>query len=115
MGMSLTVYVGPYLIVPKHSGFPVDWMKWDTIVCDGRGEAGSDEKDLILIPNCKLDGIERTMQFERHGEQDIVQISPATIVRESAAFSRLASEIFKWCDSHEVEIHEAWGVVPHWG
>ncbi len=92
MGMDLTVYIGPYLSVPKDSGF--DWMKWDSVVCDGRGEAGVDEPNL--------------------SEQQMAQINPATIVKETAAFSRLASEVIQWCDNRGIEIHEAWGVVPCW-
>ena len=112
MGMDLTVYVGPYLSVPRDSGF--DWMLWDSVVCDGRGEAGVGEPDLILIPNRKLEGIEREMHVDRHGEQQMAQINPATIVKETAAFSRLASEVIQWCDNRGIEISEAWGVVPRW-
>lgn len=42
MGMHMTVYVGPYLIIPRSSGF--DWYEFDSIVCEGRGEAGVDER-----------------------------------------------------------------------
>ena len=112
MGIDLTVYVGPYLIVSKDSGF--DWTEWDSVVCDGRGEAGVGEPNLILIPNRKLDGIERELRVDRHGEQQMAQINPAIIVRETAAFSRLASEVIQWCDDREIEIHEAWGIVPCW-
>lgn len=112
MGMNLTVYVGPYLSVPKDSGF--DWMLWDSVVCDGRGEAGDGEPNLILIPNRKLEGVERAMSVDLHGTHPITQINPAAIVKESAAFSRLASEVIQWCDNHGIEIHEAWGVVPCW-
>ena len=112
MGMDLTVYVGPYFIVPKAGDFP--WMDWDTVICDGRGEAGVDEPDLILIPNRKLDGIERQMHVDRHGEQQLSQINPATIVKETAAFVRLADEVIRYCDDRGIEIKEAWGVVPCW-
>lgn len=112
MSMNLTVYVGPYLIVPKSSVF--DWMLWDSVVSDGRGEAGVGEPYLILIPNQKLEGVTRCLTVDRHGEQQMAQISPAAIVRESDAFALLASEVIQWCDSHGVEVHEAWGVVPRW-
>ena len=110
MGMSLTTYIGPYIIVPK--GF--DWYQWDSIVCDGRMEAGTDDKETILIPNQKLEGVERSMHVDRTGEQQLQQINPAMIVRETAAFSRLAKPVWDWCDERDIEIHEAWGVVPCW-
>jgi hypothetical protein len=110
MGMDLTTYIGPYLIVPK--GF--DWCEWDNIVCDGRGEAGVGEDRVILVPNQKLEGVTRSMRVDRTGEQEQTQINPAMIVRETAAFVRLAKPVIDWCDERDIEIHEAWGIVPCW-
>lgn len=112
MGISLTVYIGPYFIIPKDSGF--DWYDWDAFVCDGRGEAGVGESDLILIPNRDLDGIDRDMHVDRLGQQQVVNINPATIVRECGAFARMAGEVIKHCDDHGIEIRQAWGIVPCW-
>jgi len=112
MSMNWSVYIGPYLTVPRDSGF--DWMLWDSLVCDGRGESGVNEPNLILIPNSKLEGVERIMNIDCYAEHKISQINPATIVKESAAFSRLVTNIIKWFDSREIEIHEAWGVVSCW-
>jgi hypothetical protein len=111
MSMDLTVYVGPYLIVPKGV---FDLCDWENIVREGRGEDGVDESNWILIPNKKLDGIERSMTVDRHGDQEMAQINPATIVRETAAFSRLAIGLICWCDDRGIEVREAWGVVPCW-
>jgi|GEM_PF-2880209 len=110
MGMNLSVYVGPYFIIAKESCFR--WMDWENVLCDGRGEAGVDESDLILIPNRKLDGVERPMHID--GEQGTIQINPAMIVKETAAFVRLADEVIRHCDDRLIEIREAWGVVPCW-
>ena len=112
MGMDLTVYVGPFFIVAKSSGF--DWMEWEPVLCDGRGESDCDEPDWILIPNKKLVGIEREMRIDRHGEQQMAHINPATIVKETAAFVRLAKEVIRYCDDRGIQIKEAWGVVPCW-
>lgn len=112
MGMHMTVYVGPYLIVPRSSG--LDWYEFDSIVCEGRGEAGVDEQDLILIPNQSLDGVDRNMVVDAHGEQDVAQIDPADIVKEKAAFGRLAGAVFQRAKNQGFEVREAWGVVPCW-
>ncbi len=111
MGMHMTVYVGPYLIVPRGT---LDWYEFDSIVCEGRGEAGTEEDDLILIPNQRLEGVERNMVTDAQGEQDVVQIDPATIVKEKAAFARLASAVFRRAEVAGFEVREAWGVVPCW-
>ena len=110
MSVKFSVYIGPYLIVPKLSGFDID--AWSAIVRDGRGATDSDESDWILIPDCKPDGVKRQMQFHQDTECNVESINPATIVREMAAFSRLTSELVQWCDDHSIEAHEVWGVVP---
>jgi hypothetical protein len=112
MNMTFSVYVGPYLIVPKRSSF--DWITWKAIVRDGRCEDGLNEKKWILIPNRKMDGIDRQMTFDQHVDCKITSINPATIVQEMAAFSRLTSDLVQWCDDRNIEVHEAWGVVPCW-
>lgn len=111
MGCRLITYVGPYLMLPKD----FEWYDFDSIVSDGRGESGDDDAFCCLIPNQKLEGIEREMSVDPHGGgQDVAHINPATIVRESAALSRLAAPLFKYCDENDIEISEAWGVVPQW-
>lgn len=110
MGMSLTTYVGPYLIVPR--GF--EWWKFDNIVADGRGEAGVGENVVILVPNQELEGVTRPMRVDRTGDQEMCQINPAMIVRETSAFIRLAKPVLQYCDDYGIEIQEGWGVVPCW-
>jgi len=110
MGMSFTTYVGPYLTVPR--GF--DWWEFEDIIVDGRGEAGVGEDVMVLVPNKKLEGVERSMRVDRTGEQEMCQINPETIVKETVALVRLAEPVFKYCDDYDIEIHEGWGVVPRW-
>jgi hypothetical protein len=110
--MTFSVYVGPYLIVPKCSSF--DWITWKAIVRDGRCEDDLNEKKWILIPSRKMDGIDRQMTFERHVYCKITSINPATIVQEMTSFSRLTSDLVQWCDDRNIDVHEAWGVVPCW-
>lgn len=111
MGMHLTTYVGPYLTAPKN----FEWRDWDSVVCDGRMEAGTSDDALYLVPNQKVPGIDREMRVDPHGEQQVAQISLATIVRDMEAFTRLASDFINHCDEKGVKICLAWGVVPCWG
>lgn len=110
MSGELSVYIGPYLVLPKD----FDWEDFESIVTEGRGEYGIDDEKLTLVPNRDLPGISREMTIERTGEQQFSQINPATIVRETAALSKLASPIFDYCDENDIEIMEAWGIVPRW-
>jgi hypothetical protein len=110
--MDYSIYVGPYLTIVNPKGF--DWMDWADTVCDGQMEAG-DKKTLTLIPNVKLEGVDRQMRFGRHeGADAVVQINPAMIVKETGAFSKLVQPIEDWCDDNGVECRLAWGVVPCW-
>ena len=111
MSAQYSVYVGPYLILPN--GF--DWTPWENVVAPGRGEADYEDENLILIPSQKLRDVDRTMAFDRYGDSDnVVQINPAMLVREAARFQELAADLWKFCDDRDIEIHEAWGVVPCW-
>lgn len=110
MSIDYSVYVGPYLILP--SGF--EWWKWESVVAEGRGMAGVDEDSLILVPNQKLDGVQRQLRFDRHEEGTAVHINPAMLVRESARFAKLTAELRKHLEEEGIEYHEAWGIVPSW-
>lgn len=108
--MNLTTYIGPFITVPR--GF--DWWKFDDIIAEGRGEAGVGDAEMVLIPNQKLEGVDRSMRVDRTGDQEMCQINPAMIVKETAAFMRLAKPLIKYCDDCEIEIREGWGIVPCW-
>jgi len=110
MSMNLSVYVGPYLILPK--GF--DWWDWDSIVVDGRGEAGVDEAFVILIPNRKLDGVTRELSIDKYDEHTATAISEATIGAEKTVFHALAQPIFDYCKTRGIDIRLTWGIVPCW-
>ena len=110
MGIQLTTYVGPYYTVPKD----FDWSEWESVVFDGRGQAGAGDDRLILIHNRKLPGVGRVMTVDPHGEQQVAQITPATIVFETAAFGRMAEDFIQHCWDYGIDLHDAWGVVPCW-
>lgn len=112
MGMSLDIYVGPYMKVNRSSGF--DWTKWEDCICNGRGEFGVGESDWILIPNQKLEGVERQMLFDRMDSGVVWSIGPSDILREIDAFSSLASGAIRWCYENGAEWSRAWGIVPSW-
>ena len=113
MSMNLTVYVGPYLVVPKTFDL-TDVENADVLVEDGRCEAGTDDAELYLIPNVKIDGIDRQTSFDKYGEDPVVQINPATLVRECRLFRKHVETIVAYLDEHEIEFFEGWGVVPCW-
>lgn len=111
MGMNYKVYIGPYFVLSKEDKFP--WINWDSIVFEGRGESGVNENELILIPNQKLEGIEREMNFDLDCDS-IVEISPEEIDNEISAFVNLANEIIIYCNEKSIEIKRKWGIVPSW-
>ena len=110
MSIRLTTYVCPYYTAPRDFA----WYEWDHVICDGRMEAGHDDERLILIPNRKLPGIDREMTVDPLGEQELVQINLAMIVREKAAFARMTADLIDYCEDNNIEISETWGVVPCW-
>lgn len=111
MGMELSIYFGPFITTAKD----FEWERWESLVIDGRMEAGIDDDCLILIPNAPLEGITRSMEISRTGgEFGVCRCTPAMIVREQAAFARLAAPIWKHCDENDITIYEGWGIVPCW-
>ena len=114
MGMDFSFYVGPYISVKKDSGF--DWLPWESLVRDGRGEWSVCEYEWILIPNRRLQltlgGSTRALVFSCGYEMQLEQINPAMIVRESSAFSRELKELISFLDDRDIDYVQAWGVVP---
>jgi len=110
MGIRLTTYIGPYLDAPRE----FDYMPWDHLVQDGRCEADPNGDRWILIPNTPVAGITRDMVIDRHGGQEMAQITPALIARECGAFTRHCKPMLDYCEEHVVAIHGHWGVVPCW-
>jgi hypothetical protein len=109
VSIQLSVYVGPYFVVPK--GF--DWFKFESLVCEGRGEVGS-EDEMILVPNCNLPGVSRQMRFSRDDETPVVAITPMAIARECNAFATAAIAVVNYCNRKQIDITTRWGVVPCW-
>lgn len=113
MSMHLTVYVGPYLVVPKNSKFNLD--DWCEAFCSGRGESGYTEDGWYLIPNRDVDGIDRVMSFDRYSDNDTVtSIDLGAQVYEMSAMRQLAAKLIAWCNENNVPFRVEWGVVPGW-
>jgi len=110
MSMQLTIYVGPYLVLPKD----FYWCDWAHLVTDGRFEAGTDDEYLYLVPNVPLPGISRQLRFERSADTPVVRITEATISREMEAMHKLADPLLVHCQVKNVPIRLYWGVVPCW-
>lgn len=109
--MELSVYFGPF--ITTHKDF--EWERWDSLVQDGRMEAGHEDDVRILIPAVAIPGISRPMEISRTGgEFGICRCTPAMIVREQAAFAKMADPIWKYCDENDITIYEGWGMIPCW-
>lgn len=111
MSMSFSYYVGPYLIISRDVDF--DFEKWESLLTDGRGEAGVQEEIRILIPNYKFD---RISHFHQWGEEDeVISVTPDMLEKEKAAFSEKAADFLKECAANNIDVQEGWGVVPYFG
>jgi len=98
-------YIGPYI----HLRSDFDYRPWDGIVVNARGHLWQHGDPLILIPRHPLDTISRSF----YCGVDLVQINPASIVRESGALWRLASELLDSIDDDDDYVSGiAWGIVP---
>lgn len=106
MGISLSVYVGPYLKCSPSIGHDCDNL-YDLI---GNGECVGDFD--LLGPNITMPEIQRQLKFARHQGNAVTPID--SIVREMALFeSQFAHDIREIRgDYHSVEV--CWGVVPGW-
>lgn len=110
MGMHQTIYVGPYMTVP--SSF--DWHKWESFVCDGLMEARKREEPHTLIPNRKLEGIDRKTLFERDDEGGVVRIDYVRIPTEAGAFMEFIQPLIEHLRENGIEFSIGWGVVQGW-
>jgi len=98
-------YIGPYIQLPPD----FDYRPWDAIVVNARGHLWQHGDPLILIPRHPLDTISRSF----YCGDDVVQINPATIVRESGAFWRLIDGLLDATnDDDDTYWAIAWGFVP---
>ena len=111
MSMNLTVYVGPYLVVERGA---FDWYDFAEFVIDGRMEAAGESEDLFLIPNRKLDGIERQMSWDRHSECPVAEIQAQIRAAERLEFMWLAAPVIQHCKQADIPCRVCWGVVPRW-
>ena len=111
MGMSMSVYVGPYLVLPKD----FDWWPFDEIVTCGRGESSMHDSNLILIPNRELENDERPKHFHKNGDnQDIVRLLSLTAEIEVKLLAELAKPLVDHCIENGVSFHYEFGIVPSW-
>lgn len=108
MSMNLTVYVGPYLVVPRSANIDLGDFY---VVCDGRGEAGVGENDRYLIPNGQF--VMREVQFS-HGDRpnNVTSIDLGAQVYEMSAMRQIAAKLIAWCNENDVPYLVRWGVVP---
>lgn len=114
MGMSISVYVGPYLQAEVPDDKINDLLdKFQELVQDGRGETGLDDDHLYLIPNVDLTGVSRPMTFERHGG-DYKPFDLQNVAHECHAFTELVRPVQQELRTMGCEFKECWGVVTGW-
>jgi protein tyrosine phosphatase (PTP) superfamily phosphohydrolase (DUF442 family) len=109
MTMTLSIYVGPYLEVEKtfdmaNFGYP--------LVSDGRMEAAEPGEPLRLIPNQTLPGVDRQMDFNKHCDTPVVEITTAQMDAEKVEFSALTEPVFAFCRERGIHVRLKWGIVP---
>lgn len=117
MGMSMSVYVGPYLKVEVPDDKIDDLLdEFQDLVQDGRGESGENDADLYLIPNQDLPGVSRPMSFDRHeGDYKPIEFRSITEhVEECEAFTELVCPLLQELRENGFEFRECWGVVTGW-
>lgn len=110
MSMHLSIYVGPYLIVPKVTKVKLD--KWTDVVHCGRGELTTTDDEWYLVPNCELPGVERKMTFDYCDEECApLAISPGDHESEIDAMKGVCSELIEWLEKNHMPYVMRWGVV----
>lgn len=112
MSTNLTVYVGPYLQVHKI----FDYTDFDSLLTDGRGEAGVYEKDWCLIPNQRIPGIpERQTDFDRYADTErVIGITEHRVKLEREAFEKWIETPLQKIKEEGLQYTVGWGVVPGW-
>jgi len=108
--MNLSVYVGPYLVLPRD----FNWREWESIVADGRMEAKEDGGELMLVPSVDLPGIDRQLRFGRNGETPVVAIHSGHVVAEIRALTNLTDRLLRHCRGVGIPVCVQWGIVPCW-
>ena len=109
MSMEFSVYVGPYLKVTGVDRRCIE--PFEHILRDGRMEAGVDDEDLYLIPNCHVVGIERQVEFDRHSDLPVVPIYD--IISEKRDFASLCQPFVDALPEKSSALLQ-WGLVPCW-
>lgn len=109
MTMRWTTYVGPFLECHRDD---IDMEKHEHLICNGRCEAGVNEKLVRMIANIPIEGITRAMHLEGPNGDDVQWIEPATIVVENAAFGRMVAGIVSELDQANAWYRLSWGIVP---
>jgi hypothetical protein len=109
MGLNLSVYVGPYLEVTGGSNARLLLESFDDVLTDGRGENGSGQHELILIPN---QDIGRQASFDKY--EEIIQpiaIAASKVQLELEYMRDMANTFIAAHESTGGKCEVLWGVV----
>src|ERR1019366_9980434 len=104
MSMHVHIYVGPYLEVTDLE----DEVIWDLedVLTNARGEAGVDETTRYLVPNRKVPGIERELEFS---EQDCPSpVNSVNQIMENRHFMNYSQSAVETLKSAGAEVVHCW-------
>lgn len=119
MGMSLTVYVGPYLNVESTEAvdnYIAD--QWSHLVRDGVMENNDDAgRSIWILDDCEGE-FGRACEFEKTGDTPMdVGIAARCVGEETAKMTEAVSEVIKEIKGidENAQVWIRWGVVCCWG
>lgn len=120
MGMSFSVYVGPYLHVQSARSAVDEYIadQWSYLVRDGMMENNDDmDRSIWILQDCN--GVfDRVCEFDRTGDTPPeTGITARSVGEETAKMTDWVSEIVKEIEEidEDAEVSIRWGVVCCWG
>ena len=109
MSMHVSVYVGPYLRVKGMKREDIE--KYEHILTDGIGEAGTSGDSLYLIPNCDVPGITRQLSFSQHDYPSPIADFEQRDETDCFMAFALTNEFIAEATRSRAKIEVQWGIV----
>lgn len=110
MGLSFSIYVGPYLVVPESANlYAVDGF--DDIVWEIGRETRKDGEKRLYAPNQTLPGTTRQNMFDRDDSGVSVPIMRMELHYEIEAFKELIKPVIEHLNKNETSHWINWGIV----
>lgn len=110
MGLSFSVYVGPYLVVPESFNlYAVDGF--DDIIWEAGRETRDSGDKRLYAPNQALPGITRQKTFDRDDSGVSISIMGIDLYYEIEAFKELIAPVIEHLRQNETTYWINWGIV----